>query len=255
MYTLMKLDDGTTELQVLAPKTVAVFLDYDLAVVVMHNLNGARNISAKYDDQHASTSPSICAGTGDVVAKTCDEAEGGAETLTPCEVDPSAEAWNAAFREIATGGSFKEIAQKLGVTTNKLRGRYGSWVRLNKGSQAKTPPQAVASANNEVKVSASAIEAKSHAAPEPVEEVKPAWWRALDAELNALGYRNDWSRTLDLALVEGLAAGKPMALLADELGKEIGQAKARFIALTPNGVTVEKQTQLLHVLRARAEAA
>lgn len=43
-----------------------------------------------------------------------------------------------------------------------------------------------------------------------------------------------------------------MEVLADEIGKEVGECKTRFIALTPNGVTIERQTQLLQVLRARA---
>ena len=70
--------------------------------------------------------------------------------------------------------------------------------------------------------------------------------------MGTLGYRGGWSAQLDLALIEGLACGTQMEVVADELGKEIGECKARFIALTPNGVTIERQTQLLQVLRARA---
>jgi hypothetical protein len=84
------------------------------------------------------------------------------------------------------------------------------------------------------------------------DEPKPLWWRELTEFLGKLGYRGGWSAGLDLALVEGLASGKQMAVVADEIGKEVGEAKARFIALTPNGVTIERQTQLLQVLRARA---
>ncbi|MDD8022443.1 MAG: hypothetical protein PHX82_04980 [Paracoccaceae bacterium] len=87
----------------------------------------------------------------------------------------------------------------------------------------------------------------------PTETTRPGWWVELNAQLNALGYRDGWSVARDLELVEGLASGSPAALVADQLGVEVGALKARFIALTPDGVTIEGQTRLLQVLRDRAQ--
>lgn len=88
----------------------------------------------------------------------------------------------------------------------------------------------------------------------PFDPGKPAWWRQIEAHLNALGHVSPWTPALDLALVEGLAQGTPKNLLADQLGVEVSAIKQRFIALTPDGVTINAQAQLLEVLRAWAEA-
>ncbi|RWR32502.1 hypothetical protein D2T31_00525 [Sinirhodobacter populi] len=98
---------------------------------------------------------------------------------------------------------------------------------------------------------------------EPITDTtRPLWWREIEANLNALGHKGPWTAALDLALVEGLTRGTPLPVLADELGVEVGQAKARFIAMTPDAVdrfgrravTIELQQQLIEVLRARVEA-
>lgn len=88
-------------------------------------------------------------------------------------------------------------------------------------------------------------------APDPA---RPLWWREIEATLNALGYKGGWSASDDLALAEGLAKGVQLPILADQLGHEPAACKARFIALTPDGVTIEGQSHLLQVLRHRAGA-
>lgn len=91
-------------------------------------------------------------------------------------------------------------------------------------------------------------------AQQPVPEASdlPAWHRAIDAGLNALGYVSPWSAALDLELVERLSRGEKLPVIALDFGIDLGAAKARWIALTPNGVSLKFQEQLLTVLRARA---
>ncbi|QXH25111.1 hypothetical protein RCWATERBOI_20 [Rhodobacter phage RcWaterboi] len=154
--------------------------------------------------------------------------------------EPSDADWADAFLAVEGGSNMAEVAATLGVSMPKLRGRYVAW----SGAKKKAATQSVAAFVAPI-------------APLPdvsaqKDEPKPLWWRELTEFLGKLGYRGGWSAGLDLALVEGLASGKQMAVVADEIGKEVGEAKARFIALTPNGVTIERQTQLLQVLRARA---
>lgn len=85
-------------------------------------------------------------------------------------------------------------------------------------------------------------------APQPL----PAWHRDINAELNALGYKSPWSAALDLDLVERLARGEKLPVIALDFGIDVSAAKARWTALTPNGVSLKFQEQLLTVLRARA---
>ena len=154
--------------------------------------------------------------------------------------EPTDADWADAFLAVEGGSDMAEVAATLGVTMPKLRGRYVAW----KGAKKKKASVPVAAFN--------APTAKLPEVPAQKDEPKQLWWRELTEFLGKLGYRGGWSAQLDLALVEGLASGKQMAVVADEIGKEVGEAKARFIALTPNGVTIERQTQLLQVLRARA---
>lgn len=88
----------------------------------------------------------------------------------------------------------------------------------------------------------------------------PVWWREIEAVLNALGHKAPWTPQMDLALVEGIMAGTPQEVLADDLGVNLGQMRQRFIAMTPDAVdrtgrssvTIELQQRLIQVLRARA---
>lgn len=91
---------------------------------------------------------------------------------------------------------------------------------------------------------------------------RPAWWREIEAVLNALGHKAPWTPELDLALVQGLTSGTPIEVLADELGVERAAIRARFVAMTPGcvdrrgarSVSFEAQQHLIEVLRDRAGA-
>lgn len=91
---------------------------------------------------------------------------------------------------------------------------------------------------------------------------QPAWFREINAHLNALGNKSPWTPGADVALVESLMRGAPAEVISDELGVDIAAFRARFVALTPGcvdnygrrRVTIEDQQRLLQVLRARAGA-
>ncbi|TQD37451.1 hypothetical protein ACTTAK_06590 [Rhodobacter capsulatus] len=191
-----------------------------------------------------------------IASKTADVADDAAADIAVKEVAPTVEAavdevaaprgepsdadWADAFLAVEDGSDMAEVAATLGVTMPKLRGRYVAW----KGAKKKAAAAPVAA----FKAPIAPLPSVSAQKDEP----KPLWWRELTEFLGQIGYRGGWSASLDLALVEGLANGTQLEVVADEIGKEVGEAKARFIALTPNGVTIERQTQLLQVLRARA---
>ncbi|MDF2143224.1 hypothetical protein [Paenirhodobacter sp. CAU 1674] len=153
----------------------------------------------------------------------------------------------------AEGLTARMIAERLG------RPLAATQVKLSSLKDSPTPAKAPqkAPAAPVAKVAAPADKAAPTVAPitarAQTDAVRPGWWVELNAQLNALGYRDGWSAARDLELVEGLVGGSPAALVADQLGVEVGAVKARFIALTPDGVTIEGQTRLLQVLRARAE--
>ena len=162
-----------------------------------------------------------------------------AEVVAP-RGEPSDADWADAFLAVEGGSDMTVVAATLGVSMPKLRGRYVAW----KGAKKKAAAKPVAAFGAPIAPLLSVSAQK--------DEPQPLWWRDLTEFLGKLGYRGGWSAQLDLALIEGLARGTQMEVVADELGKEIGEAKARFFALTPNGVTIERQTHLLQVLRARA---
>lgn len=96
------------------------------------------------------------------------------------------------------------------------------------------------------------------AAPAPIEErvIRPAWWQEIEDLLKSIGSKGGWTPAMDLELVEALTrGGVQWPVLADQLGVEIGAARARFIALTPDGATAERQARLIQVLRAKVDAA
>ncbi|WP_444460352.1 hypothetical protein [Rhodobacter capsulatus] len=213
-------DEFDTEFETLTPADADQLLD---AIIASKPAEFADNDAAATATEEVS--PTIEAAVAEVAAPRGE----------PTEAD-----WADAFVAVEGGSDMAKVAETLGVTMPKLRGRYVAW----KGAKKKTAAQPVAAFNAPI--------AKLPDVSAQKDEPKPGWWRELTEFLGKLGYRGGWSAGLDLALVEGLASGKQMAVVADEIGKEVGEAKARFIALTPNGVTIERQTRLLQVLRARA---
>ncbi|WP_223635052.1 hypothetical protein [Rhodobacter sp. TJ_12] len=167
-------------------------------------------------------------------------AEAAAKQTEAPKAEPTENDWDGAFIAIQGGATMSDVAETLGVSMPQLRGKYGAWSRKQKKDAVVPEPMA-----NDTPAPASAAE----------NEQRPFWWRQLVEMLGKLGYRDGWTAQRDLELVEALASGRQMADIADALGVEFGKAKARFIALTPDGLTIEKQSQLLQVLRARAGAA
>ena len=206
-------DDFDTEFEPLTPADADQLLDAIIASKPADFADDAADIAVK------EVAPTVEAAVAEVAAPRGE----------PTDAD-----WADAFLAVEGGADMAEVAATLGVTMPKLRGRYVAWNGAKK------------------KAAATPVADTKAAAPVAKDEPKPFWWRETAEFLGKLGYRGGWSAQLDLALVEGLASGKQMPVVADEIGKEVGEAKARFIALTPDGVTVERQARLLQVLRARA---
>lgn len=90
----------------------------------------------------------------------------------------------------------------------------------------------------------------------PVEDhaVRPAWWHQISATLEAVGHKGGWTPARDLEMVEEATRGTPWEIIADQVGVEVRAAKARFIALTPDGAGFERQSRLIEVLRSKVAA-
>ncbi|AQS46529.1 hypothetical protein BMG03_00980 [Thioclava nitratireducens] len=91
---------------------------------------------------------------------------------------------------------------------------------------------------------------------EPAEHAPtPTTDRSIEAHLDAIGQKGGWTTSRDIVLIEGLAKGIDKALMADQLGVEVGEIMARFRALVPGGKfeSMEHQRKLMQVLRARYE--
>lgn len=90
------------------------------------------------------------------------------------------------------------------------------------------------------------------AAPPVAPVERPAWWAEVEQLLAAIGTKGGWTAARDLILVDGRAKGFVWSLICDELGVEVREAKARLVALTPNGGGEAELERLTEVLRARA---
>lgn len=139
------------------------------------------------------------------------------------------------------------VAGGAGDHSEKLGGERGGLQRLR---PAEHDPVQVASGVND-SMTTGATEAAPH----------PAWFRAIDATLTALGYKGGFTPAIDLAIVECIAGQNSPEVVADELGMEVRTMRDRFVQLTPDcvdhkgrrKVTVEDQQRLLTVLRARVK--
>ncbi|MCF7725761.1 hypothetical protein [Sulfitobacter sp. M22] len=78
--------------------------------------------------------------------------------------------------------------------------------------------------------------------------------RIVVAHLDGLGYSGGWSADKDFEILSGLITGKAAALVADELGVEVGDVVARFKALNTKVGDIGHQSRLLRILRQRAGA-
>lgn len=218
----------------------AASADFDTKLEPLSKADAVKLLEAIVASKTGDIAPFIPEGSDLAFEEVAPTIEAAVDEVAAPRREPTDADWADAFLAVENGSDMAEVAATLGVTMPKLRGRYVAW----KGGKKKTAAKSVAAF---IAPSAPPPAVSAHK-----DEPKPLWWRELTEFLGKLGYRGGWSAGLDLALVEGLASGKQMAVVADEIGKEVGEAKARFIALTPNGVTIERQTRLLQVLRARA---
>lgn len=108
---------------------------------------------------------------------------------------------------------------------------------------APTPPEPEASATPAVGADAFALN---------LDTLPTARERAAERRLRAIGYPEGCSPMADLALVEAVVRGDGMAAASEAAGMDTGLARQRWRALLPE-VTIENQTALLTVLRARAK--
>lgn len=88
---------------------------------------------------------------------------------------------------------------------------------------------------------------------------RPAWWKAAEANLNALGWRPPFTGLVDLQLVEELQRGAKIDVLAADMLIDAVSLKNRWRALlsamdVPDGTrpSIEDQARLLRILRHRA---
>jgi len=77
----------------------------------------------------------------------------------------------------------------------------------------------------------------------------PGWWAGTLTFYRSIGSKGGWTAARDLVLVDGRLKELPWAVIADELGCEGRDARARFIALTPSGESPKQLEQLAEVLK------
>lgn len=151
------------------------------------------------------------------------------------------------------GKSRDEIAEQI----NRSKISVGMKVKALKKERAKRP-RTVAAEPAPVK-----LKAKKMPKPEPVAKPAPpaqitanltADDRIVVAHLDGVGYSGGWSAEKDFEILSGLLAGKAAALVADDLGVEVGEVVARFKALNTTVGDIGHQSRLLRVLRLRAGA-
>lgn len=138
-------------------------------------------------------------------------------------------------------------AQEAPKNSGKLGGERGGLQRLD---PAEYDP--VQGATAEDAAPPVVPEAAPPVAPPVAPVERPAWWAEVEQLLAAIGTKGGWSAARDLALVDGRVKGLVWSLICDELGVEVRDAKARLVALTPDGGGEAEMAHLIEVLRDRA---
>lgn len=148
------------------------------------------------------------------------------------------------------GKSRDEIVELV----NRSKISVGMKIKAIKAERAKKP-RPVAAAPAPVKLEAKAIP-KLAPKPEPAHELLKlsADDRAVVTHLDDLGYSGGWSAEKDFEILTGLTTGKAAALVADEMGVEIGDVVSRFRTLNTKVGNIGHQSRLLRILRQRAGA-
>jgi len=161
--------------------------------------------------------------------------------FTDDEIERIAKAFDA-------GQSRDEIADLV----NRSKISVGMKIKAIKAERAKKP-RPVANAPAPVKLEATAM---PKPAPAPVQTTPKlsADDRIVVAHLDGLGYFGGWTAEKDFEILSGLITGKASALVADDLGVEVGDVVARFKALNTKVGDIGHQSRLLRILRQRAGA-
>ncbi len=148
------------------------------------------------------------------------------------------------------GKSRDEIVELV----NRSKISVGMKIKAIKAERAKKP-RPVAAEPAPVKLEAKAIP-KPAPKPEPSLDLPKlsADDRAVVTHLDALGYSGGWSAEKDFEILTGLTTGKAAALVADEMGVEVGDVVSRFRALNTKVGDIGHQSRLLRILRQRAGA-
>jgi len=147
--------------------------------------------------------------------------------------------------------SGKDCAAIAGLI-NRSKISVGMKIKAIKAERAKKP-RPVAASPAPVKLDAKAIP-KPAPKPEPAQELPKlsADDRAVVTHLDDLGYSGGWSAEKDFEILTGLTTGKAAALVADEMGVEVGDVVSRFRALNTKVGDIGHQSRLLRILRQRA---
>lgn len=142
------------------------------------------------------------------------------------------------------GKSRDEIVELV----NRSKISVGMKIKAIKAEQAKKP-RPVAAKPAPVK-----LDPKPAPKPEPAQELPKlsADDRAVVTHLDDLGYLDGWSAEKDFEILTGLTTGKAAALVADEMGVEVGDVVSRFRALNTKVGDIGHQSRLLRILRQRA---
>ena len=161
--------------------------------------------------------------------------------FTDDEIERIAKAFDA-------GQSRDEIADLV----NRSKISVGMKIKAIKAERAKKPRPAAA-APAPVKLEATAMPKPAPAAAQTTPKLS-ADDRIVVVHLDGLGYSGGWSAEKDFEILSGLITGKASALVADDLGVEVGDVVARFKALNTKVGDIGHQSRLLRILRQRAGA-
>ena len=161
--------------------------------------------------------------------------------FTDDEIERIAKAFDA-------GQSRDEIADLV----NRSKISVGMKIKTIKAERAKKP-RPLAAPPAPLKLEAIAM---PKPVPAPVQTMPKlsADDRIVVAHLDGLGCSGGWTAEKDFEILSGLVTGKAAALLADDLGVEVGDVVARFKALNTKVGDIGHQSRLLRILRQRAGA-
>lgn len=213
------------------------------------------------DEEGASVATEAAPAPAEVAPEAAPAGERVGERWTPEEDRLALELRNAGMPVTA-------IAARLGRPYWATQGRFKKLAKNTSGpavaaqkpaelvAQAQGPEAAVKSPAAEAEVVKTAPEGgpdgRAASKPAPVAggaAPLPGWWADTLTFYRSIGSKGGWTPARDLVLVDGRLKELPWAVIADDLGCEGRDARARFIALTPSGESPKQLEQLAEVLK------